>query len=276
LQISAQNQPAHKTAYERLAAQPAVPWLTLVVFGTTYLVAGLIYLIVMALATGERSRWFKGFSPGMLPPLGILFALLAAFVASQVWGDFEHANVAVQREASALRAVVLVTSAFPPEARAHLQALVGRHIENAMAQEWPDMAARHASLKMTPASLAEALQTTLALVPRGDGQVVAQRELVAALHSALDARRQRIILSGSRVNWVKWTGLLLEAAATLAGVAFVHCDNRKTTALAMAVFSTAVAVVVVLILSHDRPFIGPISVRPDVLLQVMPERPVSR
>jgi threonine/homoserine/homoserine lactone efflux protein len=61
-----------------------VPWLAVVLFGTTYLVAGLIYLGVMALATGERGRWFKGFSPGMLPPLGILFALLAASVASQV------------------------------------------------------------------------------------------------------------------------------------------------------------------------------------------------
>jgi hypothetical protein len=249
-----------------------VPWLAVVVFGTTYLVAGLIYLGVIALATGERARWFKGFSPGMLPPLGILFALLTAFVASQVWGDFERANVAVHREASALRAVVLLTGAFPPEPRAHLQALVGRHIENAVTQEWPDMVGRQANLKMTPAPLAEALQTTLTLVPHGDGQVAAQRELITALHSALDARRQRIILSGSGVNWVKWTGLLLEAAATLVGMAFVHCDNRKTAALAMAVFSTAVAVVFILIVSHDRPFIGPISVRPDVLLQVMPDR----
>src|SRR5215471_14245862 len=81
---------------------------------------------------------------------------------SQVWNDFEQANVALQREASTLRAVVLLTSAFPPDTRVHLQALVGRHIENTVTQEWPDMAAGRASLKMTPASLAEALQTTLA------------------------------------------------------------------------------------------------------------------
>jgi len=248
-----------------------VAWLALVVFGATYLVTGVIYLSVMALATGERARWFKAFSPGMLPPLGILFALLAAFVASQVWGDFERANAAVQREASALRAVVLLSGALQPEFRAHLQALVGRHIENAVTEEWPDMAGRQADLKMIPAPLAEALQTILTLVPRHEGQVVVQRELVAALHSALDARRQRIILSVSGVNWVKWTGLLLEAAAALVGIAFVHCDNRKTAALAMAVFSTGVAVVVVMILSHDRPFDGQIAVRPDVLLQVIPE-----
>ena len=251
--------------------QLPVPVLALVVLGATYLVAGLIYAAVVALAAGERARWFKAFSPGMLSPLGILFGLLIVFVASQVWSDFDRAHLAVHREASALRAVVLLTGALPPDPRAHLQALVGRHIQDAVTQEWPAMAERHASLRMTPVPLAEALQATLALTPRGDGHVAAQRELVAALHSALDARRQRIALSASKVSWVKWTGLLLEAAATLVAIAFVHWDNRKTAAVAMAVFATATAIVVVLILAHDRPFTGPIMVPPDELLQVMPE-----
>jgi hypothetical protein len=57
--------------------------MALVVFGGTYLCAGVIYWVVTALAVGERARAFKGISPGMLPPLGIIFALLVAFVASQ-------------------------------------------------------------------------------------------------------------------------------------------------------------------------------------------------
>jgi hypothetical protein len=80
-----------------------VAWMALVVFGGTYLFAGAIYWVVMALAVGERARAFKGISPGMLPPLGIIFGLLVAFVAAQVWGDVERAKTAVNREASALR-----------------------------------------------------------------------------------------------------------------------------------------------------------------------------
>ena len=34
-----------------------------------------------------RARSFKAVSPGMLPPLGVLFALFIAFTASQVWTD---------------------------------------------------------------------------------------------------------------------------------------------------------------------------------------------
>jgi len=248
-----------------------VPVLSVAVFAGTFLVAGVIHVAVMALATGERARWLKALSPGMLSPLGILFGLLIAFLASQVWSDFDRAHQAVHREASALRAVILLTGAFPEEPRAHLQALVGRQIQDAMSHEWPAMAEHAASLRVIPGPLAEALQVTLALTPRGDGQVVAQRELVTALHGALDARRQRIILSAAGVGWIKWTGLLLEAATTLVAIALIHCDNRKTAALAMAVFASAVAIVVILILSHDRPFTGRISVRPDVLLQVMPE-----
>ena len=67
-------------------------WMALVVFVVTYLVAAGIYWLVMALAVGERARAFKAISPGMLPPLGIIFGLLVAFIAAQVWGDLDRAH----------------------------------------------------------------------------------------------------------------------------------------------------------------------------------------
>lgn len=248
-----------------------VAWMALLVFSTTYLVTGGIYWVVMALAVGDRGHAFKAISPGMLPPLGIIFGLLVAFLASQVWSDFDRANTAVNREASALRAVVLLVASFPGEPEVHMHALIRRHIAEAVTQEWPTMARQRATLTLTPAPLAEALQLSLALTPRGDGQVAAQRELVASLQNALDARRQRIIISRSTVSWIKWTWLLLQALCTLLAIAMVHSDNRTTAAIAMAIFATGVAVSVVLIASYNRPFTGAIAVRPDVLLQVMPE-----
>jgi hypothetical protein len=148
--------------------------MALVVFGGTYLCAGVIYWVVTALAVGERARAFKGISPGMLPPLGIIFGLLVAFVAAQVWGDVERAKTAVNREASALRAVILLTGSFPGEPETRLQALVRRHITEAVTKEWPTMARQRATLTIAPPVLAEALQLTLALTPRGEGQAAAQ------------------------------------------------------------------------------------------------------
>ena len=92
-------------------------WMTLIVFGAMYLVAFILHQGVAALSTGAAGRSFKALSPGMLPPLGIIFGLFVAFTAAQVWNDNDHANAAVNREASALRSVVVLASSFPRGAR---------------------------------------------------------------------------------------------------------------------------------------------------------------
>ena len=132
------------------------------------------------------------------------------------------------------------------------------------------MAKRSASLKVAAHALDEALQLALSLAPNSPGQIAAQREMVTVLENALDARRQRIILSRSTVNWVKWTCLFAQGVCTLILIAIVHSDNRAAAAIAMWIFATGLAVSVLLISSHDRPFSGEISVKPDVLLEVRP------
>jgi hypothetical protein len=117
-----------------------------VVFGVTYLVAAAISWVVLRLAVGERARAFKAVSPGLLPPLGVVFGLVVGFLAAQVWNDVGQAQTAVNREASALRSVVLLSASFPGAPQARMRALVRRHIKEAVNAEWPAMAGQHATL----------------------------------------------------------------------------------------------------------------------------------
>jgi uncharacterized membrane protein len=240
------------------------------VFAATFLAAAAIYVVVMVLAVGARGEAFRAFSPGMLPPMGLLFALIVGFLAAQVWTDAGRAQEAVNREASALRSVVLLAHVFPGEPETRMDALVRRHIRQAADEEWPAMAHQRATLSVVSASLAQALQFAVSLTPRSEGQKAAQRDMVDSLQSALDARRQRIIVSESSLNWVKWTGVILVAVLTLISIAFVHSANRLAAALAMGIFAAAVAVSLMLIAAQERPFHGQFGVRPDVLIQVMP------
>jgi hypothetical protein len=246
-----------------------VPWMALVVFVATYLIAGGVYLIVTNLAVNERARAFKAVSPGMLPPLGILFALLVGFIAVEVWSNFDKAKAAVATEASALRAVVLLAGTFPDEQKARIDALINRHIEEAVNNEWPEMAKQRATLSTLPKALIEALHDTLALKPADDSQRTAQPEMVKALHTALDARRQRIVVSQSAVGTVKWAGILLQGLCTLVAIAMVHSDNRLACAITLTLFATGIALSLLLIAAYSRPFTGEISVGPGLLKQVI-------
>ena len=117
-------------------------WMAVVVLAATYLVTAGIYWVVIKLAVGDRARSFKAVSPGMLPPLGILFAL---------------------------RAVVLLAGNFPDEQKMRIYALIDRHIEESINREWPAMAHRRATLSTLRANaLIEALQDVLSLKPVDD------------------------------------------------------------------------------------------------------------
>jgi len=102
--------------------------MALLVFGVTYLLAAAIYAVVTVLSVGERARSFKALSPGLLPPLGIIFGLFVAFTAAQVWTDNEKARTEIDREASALRSVVILATSFPRESELRLRELVRSYI----------------------------------------------------------------------------------------------------------------------------------------------------
>jgi uncharacterized protein DUF4239 len=241
------------------------------VTAASFLAAAVVYAVVMWLAVGTRRDAFKAVSPGMLPPMGLLFGLIIGFLAAQVWSDAGNAQQAVDREASALRSTAILARTFPGAPEARIDALVSTYIRHAVVQEWPAMAHGRATLTVIPPPLAEALQVAIGLTPRTDGEKAAQQQMIAALQSAFDARRQRIILSESSLNWVKWVGVLLVAILTLVTIAFVHCDNRLAAGLALGLFTCAAAGSLILLAVQQRPFSGEFAVRPDPLVQVVPQ-----
>src|SRR5262249_52250821 len=159
------------------------------------------------------------------------FGLFVGFTAAQVWSDSASASVAVDRGASALRTVALLAIAFPGEPKKPPDALISSYIAEAKAQEWPLLGHRAITLTKAPHALSEALRFTLSLQPVGEGQQIAQREIISALQNAMEARRQRVTISQSHVTGIKWFCLYLQAICALIAIALVHSDNRLASIL---------------------------------------------
>ena len=100
---------------------------------------------------------------------------------------------------------------------------------------------------------------------------IAQSEMVEAIRTALDARRHRIVISESTVGRVKWAGILLMGLFTLVAIAMVHSDNRRACAIALMLFTTGIALSVLMISAYSRPYsAGGYFVAPELLKQVIP------
>jgi hypothetical protein len=244
-------------------------WMALVVFGFTYVVAAAIYAVVATMAVGKLAKSFKSVSSGILSPLGVIFGLFVAFTAAQVWSDNDRATASVSREASALRSILVLSANFPDEPRTRLQSLVRDYVQEAATVEWPMMAQQTATLHTTPRPLIEALQFVLSLQTASSGQQAAQHEITNAIETALDARRQRIIVSLAHVSLVKWVCVYLQAACVLLAIAMIHSDDGAASLVAIGLFATGVASSALLIAAYDRPFVGQLAVSPEPLLQIV-------
>ena len=97
--------------------------------------------------------------------------------------------------------------------------------------------------------------------------------MIKALHTALDARRQRIVISEADVGAVKWAAILLQGLLTLVAIAMVHSDNRLACGITLMLFATGIALSVLLIAAYSRPFTGELSVGPELLRQVIASEP---
>jgi hypothetical protein len=191
------------------------------------------------------------------------------FLASRVWANHEHAENYVAQEASALHEIVLMAPAFPADVQTRLHAAVRAHIKAMAEEEWPAMARGENDMGRTPRVLAEATAMVLDLNPLRPGELLAQQRVVAALDEALDARRNRIMLSGELIDGVQWGVILVLMILILATVAMGYVESPRASAIGLFVVATASAASLVLLLAYDQPLnAGGFFVQPTLLRDI--------
>ncbi len=245
------------------------PVIAVLVFGFCYLLAMVIFAIGAIVSRSALARHLNATTPAMLTPLGVVTELVIAFLAARVWANVDHAHAYVAEEASEIRGMALLVEVLPADVRAELRGELGRYIQFVEAEDWPSMLQGHASLRKLPEGLPDALTTLLTFVPQQPGQQVAQEHAVRAIERALQARRNRIILSQAAIAPAQWAVIFLLDASILLTIVMLHIGRNTTTAVNLFVFSTAVGACVVLLMINDRPFgAGGITVMPNTLQEV--------
>lgn len=248
-----------------------IPAMAACIAAASYLLVWIILRGVRALVQRGWAPAFKAISPVTLTPLAVIFGLLVGFLTNQVWNDAASASAAVTREAGALRTLVVLAGSLDAEHAEQVRGVVRDHIRSAVEDEWPAMADHRADWRTIRVDDSSALAVLLALPGDAAGHAQRQSALISALRDAQQARRERIVISQSYINPVKWAVLILLAVLLLSTIAMIHCDNPRASLLSMVVFATGVAACLTLIASHNHPFTGEISISPQLLQQALPD-----
>jgi Protein of unknown function (DUF4239) len=84
-----------------------------------------------------------------------------------------------------------------------------------------------------------------------------------------EARRNRIRLSQIQIAPIQWAVIVVLTMLILVTTALIHIDNRPAMAATLFIFSTAVAVCLVLLIVYDRPFaVGGVTMEPTTFREI--------
>lgn len=223
-------------------------------FGT---LAAAIVLLWLAHATrfAPMIRRYRGLSPPFVNIIGVLFALTLAFLANDTWNAHDRAVTAIYHEAGSLHSIHALAQALPPALRERAQAAIGAYIDAAKA-EWPLLGHRQ-SLPVTDQAIAR-LQEILARPDMAANLAPAvHAEMLHQAMAVRDWREQRISLSQTHVNPLKWLGMAFLGLLTMISIAMVYVDQPKAEFLAIALFAAAAAPTAAIVLIQGNPFQQP-------------------
>lgn len=236
------------------------------VIGTFIALVGLQWLIQCPKLNAWNAS-LQGVALPFINIVGVLFALTLAFLANDTWLAHDRAFKAVYKEADSLHAIATLSKKLPAPLRTKVQQAVIAYGEATIA-EWPDLASR--KINRDVSEHADELFSLLASAPvaSGAGDNV-QEVMLRKMTEISDERDQRIALSQTHVNPLKWLGMGFLGLLTLASVAIVHLDRPRAAFSAMLIFALAAAPTAAIVLVQGNPFQPPSHVTPEPIIKVI-------
>jgi hypothetical protein len=194
--------------------------------------------------------------------IGVVFAVLLAFVFNEVFGEYNAAAEAINGECGALHGAAMLAHNLSDGHGRDVELAILNYAKVVINVEWPALAHREAS--------ADAVRAFQAMVEAAGRLNIAQPadttiqgQILSLLAQAHAFRETRIFQANQGLPVIIWLvlsfyGLVLVAFVLLAGV-----ESRIGHLFFTAVFTTSVVLVLILVRMLDYPFEGALTLSND-------------
>jgi hypothetical protein len=225
--------------------------------------AGAAGLLVHRHVHVELRRRHNEIGTAVFLQLGVIFAVLLAFVFSEVWSQYNDAASAVQLECSALQGAAVLASSLPLSEGLPILQGEQNYIDSVIHHEWTQMSSARNEDFESANRLVGLIQVIARYKPSNLADLGTRQQLLTFLEQANTERSDRLFQTASGVPSLLWClligfGSVLAIFVTLAGV-----ENGGALISFSMTFAAAVAAILVLIQLLDYPFEGALALGPQ-------------
>ncbi len=203
----------------------------------------------------------------LIAVVGVIYAVLLAFVVVIVWEDFGNADTTASNEAAAVGNLYRdAVAAGGPQGLA-LEQSVRTYAQSVVTEDWPEVAKHQKGSVDTDMKLDQVWRDVRDLDPaQGSGiQQAFATQAVADVSTATEARRTRILESTSGIPTPLWAVLIVGGIITVAFSYLFAVERLWAHAVMVTALAALIGLSVLVILTLNLPYTGSVSVRPEAM-----------
>jgi hypothetical protein len=192
--------------------------------------------------------------------IGTTYAVLLAFMLSNVWTNFRAVESNAEQESNCLVNLYRLAMTLPDPQRRRIQQLARGYATDVLNREWHEME----NGETMGRGITQPLWNALAEIePKTAAEQVGMSQAFSELREITERRRIRELQSRSQLPPLLWAVLIAGALVTVISSCLFGVENFKLHLVQMAFLSFLLALVLVAIGDIDSPFWGPVRVSPD-------------
>ncbi len=201
--------------------------------------------------------------------VGVIYAVLLGFAVIVVWEKFRDAEMAVMQEAGAATTLYRLSDGLAADAAPRLRDGLTQYLRATIAEDWPAMERGQASPAVTR-TLTAIYDEVLREKP-GDSPGPVVSEVLSQLDALTAARRARLQLASGAAPGAIWVVLFVGGVVTIGFTFFLASRNLRAQVLMVGMLSALVFIALLVIITIDHPFTGPVHVQSEPLELVLDE-----
>jgi hypothetical protein len=225
-------------------------------------------LLVRRRVALERLRINNEVAGFKFATIGVLYAVLLAFVVIIAWERFHDAEKALAAEAGSAATVYRLAEGLGAEAAVAVRSGMSAYLKSVLDEDWPAMAAGH-SHPATSRALSAVYHEVVHYRPADLHDADLQEDLLRELDRLTEARRERLVMAEGTVPGAIWFVLFLGALLVLAFTFFFGTPNVVTQSLMTGVLAALIFSAILVIIAIDRPFTGAVTVSQESIRAVL-------
>ena len=200
--------------------------------------------------------------------IGVLYAVLLAFVVIISWERYHDAERALVAEAGSAATLYRLAGGLDESSAATLRTTLSAYLNSVLKDDWPAMV-RGRSSGVTTRVLSDLYDQVIRYPSDNLHAATLQSDLLSQLDQVTRARRERLVMGEGTVPQVIWFVLFLGAALTISFTFFFGTENLIAQSLMTGVLAAIILSAVLVVVALDRPYTGAITVSQEPIRWVL-------